>query len=156
MVRKHSPSTSRSVSEPCVAFSAVASASDTDSGQSLVLDVSSFWSAMKPNRLILSMQAQHRRDSLDVTELLSLSLKPAPLFNMLRMPSVPSPTSCPPLPVHCTHAVLTLVWEWAHSRAADLQTGHGLAAFGKSPPQIQHAAHVQGTLSSPALGLRSS
>lgn len=47
--------------------------------------------------------------------------------------SFPSHTSCPLLPVR---VVLALLWGWVHSGAAGLQTGHDLATFGKSPPQI--------------------
>lgn len=156
MVRKHSPSTSRSLSKPSVAFSAEESASNTDSGDSLISDVSSFRSAMKPNRFILSVQAQQRCDSLNMIDLLLVSLKPVPYFNMLRMHSFPSLALYPSLPVLCIHVVMVLVWWEAHSGAADLQTSHGLLAFGKSSLQLlQPGRSVQETLSSPALDLPS-
>lgn len=94
-----------------------------------------YWTSLHSGLPSKQIHLVNASPALDVTDLPLLSLKPAPLCDMLQMYSFPSPASCPPLPGHCTHAVLALVWAWAHSEAADLHRGHGLAAFGKSPPQ---------------------
>lgn len=147
MVRKHSPSASRSVSEPFVAFSAEASASNMGSGGSQISAVSSFWSAMKPNRFILSMQSQQRCDSPDVIDDPRLSMKLVPLFNMLLpqphlIPSAPCAWGAgPAVGMGSLWGCRSANWPW-------------LGYFWKEPSP-DSAAHVQGAHSSPTLGLHS-
>lgn len=133
MVRKHSPSASRSVSEPFVAFSPEASASDTCSGGSLV---SAVWSAMKPNRFILSVQAQQRCDSTDVTDNPRLSLKLVPLFSML----LPQPHFMPTAPCACGAGPAVGMGSLWSCRSADWPW---LGYFWKEPSP-NSAAHVRG------------
>lgn len=98
MARKHSPSTSRSVSEPCMAFSAEASDSG-DSGGLLISGFSSFWSAIKRRRFTCQCQPNTFETPGMWQNFLLLSLKSAPLFNILQTCSFPSPALCQPLPV---------------------------------------------------------
>lgn len=130
LVRRHSVSTPRSVSGACIAFSAEASASKTDSWGSLILDIS-FCSAMRQIQFVHASLAEMwlpgcDRSSTPLTE----------AATMLWMYSC-NPASCSALPAHYMHVVLAPVWGRANSGAKLSSSSSG---------------HVQGTHSSPTLG----